>query len=75
MADAQASGACGSNIVWVQVPSPASFFYLKKDKNISQVAECTWDFVILLFLQLTLQANVVPLRYLMYRYGYYILIP
>ena len=27
MADAQASGACGSNIVWVQVPSPASFFY------------------------------------------------
>ena len=27
LADAQASGACGSNIVWVQVPSPASFFY------------------------------------------------
>ena len=26
LADAQASGACGSNIVWVQVPSPASFF-------------------------------------------------
>ena len=24
MADAQASGACGSNTVWVQVPSPAS---------------------------------------------------
>ncbi len=24
LADAQASGACGSNIVWVQVPSPAS---------------------------------------------------
>ena len=23
MADAQASGACGSNVVWVQVPSPA----------------------------------------------------
>ncbi len=23
MADAQASGACGSNTVWVQVPSPA----------------------------------------------------
>ena len=23
MADAQASGACGSTIVWVQVPSPA----------------------------------------------------
>ena len=29
MADAQASGACGSNIVWVQVPSPA----LKKDSS------------------------------------------
>jgi hypothetical protein len=26
LADAQASGACGSNIVWVQVPSPA--FYM-----------------------------------------------
>ena len=25
MADAQASGACGRKIVWVQVPSPASF--------------------------------------------------
>jgi len=24
LADAQASGACGSNIVWVQVPSSAS---------------------------------------------------
>jgi len=23
LADAQASGACGSNTVWVQVPSPA----------------------------------------------------
>ena len=23
LADAQASGACGSNVVWVQVPSPA----------------------------------------------------
>ena len=23
LADAQASGACGSNIVWVQVPLPA----------------------------------------------------
>lgn len=29
LADAQASGACGSNIVWVQVPSPAFFFCLK----------------------------------------------
>ena len=26
MADAQASGACYGNIVWVQVPSPASSF-------------------------------------------------
>ena len=26
LADAQASGACGSNTVWVQVPSSA-FFY------------------------------------------------
>ena len=25
MADAQASGACGRKIVWVQVPSPALF--------------------------------------------------
>ena len=24
LADAQASGACGSNTVWVQVPSPAA---------------------------------------------------
>ena len=28
LADAQASGACGSNIVWVQVPSPA-FLYVR----------------------------------------------
>ena len=28
LADAQASGACGSNIVWVQVPSSALFFCL-----------------------------------------------
>ena len=28
LADAQASGACGSNIVWVQVPLPALFFCL-----------------------------------------------
>ena len=25
LADAQASGACGGNIVWVQVPFPALF--------------------------------------------------
>ena len=29
LADAQASGACGSNTVWVQVPSSALFFCLK----------------------------------------------
>ena len=29
MADAQASGACGRKIVWVQVPSPALFFTLR----------------------------------------------
>ncbi len=29
LADAQASGACGRKIVWVQVPSPASFFIQK----------------------------------------------
>ncbi len=29
LADAQASGACGRKIVWVQVPSPASFFIFK----------------------------------------------
>ena len=42
LADAQASGACGSNIVWVQVPSPALilespmtflFFYIKKQSG------------------------------------------
>ncbi len=27
LADAQASGACGSNIVWVQVPSPAFIIF------------------------------------------------
>ena len=29
LADAQASGACGRKIVWVQVPSPALFFALR----------------------------------------------
>jgi hypothetical protein len=29
LADAQASGACGRKIVWVQVPSPALFFLPK----------------------------------------------
>ena len=30
LADAQASGACGRKIVWVQVPSPALFFIYGK---------------------------------------------
>ena len=29
MADAQASGACGRKIVWVQVPSPALFYCIR----------------------------------------------
>ena len=35
MADAQASGACGSNIVWVQVPSPA-FIKQKGSSNMDE---------------------------------------
>ena len=35
MADAQASGACYGNIVWVQVPSPASSFW----KVLAEVSE------------------------------------
>ena len=35
MADAQASGACGRKIVWVQVPSPAFFSYCLSFKNAS----------------------------------------
>ena len=31
LADAQASGACGSNTVWVQVPSPALFILKSRD--------------------------------------------
>ena len=31
LADAQASGACGRKIMWVQVPSPAFFFCRKFD--------------------------------------------
>jgi hypothetical protein len=33
LADAQASGACGRKIVWVQVPFPAFFFILSKIKR------------------------------------------
>ena len=33
MADAQASGACYGNIVWVQVPSPAFLRDARKCRN------------------------------------------
>ena len=36
MADAQASGACYGNIVWVQVPSPA---FLSKYWEYAEVSE------------------------------------
>ena len=35
LADAQASGACGSNIVWVQVPSSA---YLKTGNLVFKIS-------------------------------------
>ena len=35
LADAQASGACGSNIVRVQVPLPALFFYAALFSHVS----------------------------------------
>lgn len=34
LADAQASGACGCKIVWVQVPSPALFFAKKQEREV-----------------------------------------
>ena len=38
LADAQASGACGSNVVWVQVPSPASeFFSPRQDTELGYI--------------------------------------
>ena len=41
MADAQASGACYGNIVWVQVPSPASLFQRNKQEyaEVSELAD------------------------------------
>ena len=33
LADAQASGACGSNVVWVQVPSSAEGLPVRKDRE------------------------------------------
>ena len=43
MADAQASGACGRKIVWVQVPSPALLLHKKletSETNVSGVFLC-----------------------------------
>ena len=37
MADAQASGACYGNIVWVQVPSPA--FPFSEEMQYAEVSE------------------------------------
>ena len=39
LADAQASGACGSNTVWVQVPSPALFIWQEKPLGIQKIPE------------------------------------
>ena len=40
MADAQASGACYGNIVWVQVPSPASSINLTEEcAEVSELAD------------------------------------
>ena len=39
MADAQASGACGSNTVWVQVPSPALKNYIFVYAEVLELAD------------------------------------
>ncbi len=39
MADAQASGACYGNIVWVQVPSPAFQSYIVGCAEVSELAD------------------------------------
>ena len=39
MADAQASGACYGNIVWVQVPSPASLIKYREYAEVSELAD------------------------------------
>ena len=49
LADAQASGACGSNIVWVQVPSPASFFIFSAGEFI-YIFEISKIFIFFIFL-------------------------
>ena len=40
MADAQASGACGHKIVWVQVPSPALFFSFVTNTRVAYKVGC-----------------------------------
>ena len=40
MADAQASGACGRKIVWVQVPSPALFFSFVTNTRVAYKVGC-----------------------------------
>ena len=40
MADAQASGACGRKIVWVQVPSPALFFSFVTNARVAYKVGC-----------------------------------
>ena len=42
MADALASGASGSNTVWVQVPSPA-FFYVQKGEERNDEVEKVYN--------------------------------
>ena len=39
MADAQASGACYGNIVWVQVPSPAFPILYRDCAEVSELAD------------------------------------
>ena len=40
LADAQASGACGRKIVWVQVPSPALFFSFVTNTRVAYKVGC-----------------------------------
>ena len=51
LADAQASGACGSNIVRVQVPLPALFFYPDLFSHVSIYHTLTLVQIIQLFTQ------------------------
>ena len=53
LADAQASGACGRKIVWVQVPSPALFFCFAEEDIASQRVFRSKDTGVLLNLNFT----------------------